>query len=270
MVDASWLAVSGHGRLRYMVTYEFCILPIMRPQTVSSVGVVSFSAMRTPRVITIQRHMQRYNFNVIIPLSDYLLGTIAPLRLQRRDNPHKGTIVNLSTLHSAASYPHSVSKTTTAITAHFDKQRHPFRRFLFASPLLCGISADAVEQVQPATIQAHPKMAPRQMAATVEPIGGAAAFPICFRKRCFNQIFSAPRHSPRPGAFYTYQSFVDAARAFPGFATQGTMDDRKRELAAFLANISHETTGGWATAPDGPYSWVCASFMKAETSIHQR
>ncbi|KAF7130713.1 hypothetical protein RHSIM_Rhsim10G0202000 [Rhododendron simsii] len=29
----------------------------------------------------------------------------------------------------------------------------------------------------------------------------------------------------------------------------------KREIAAFLAQTSHETTGGWATAPDGPYAW---------------
>ena len=61
--------------------------------------------------------------------------------------------------------------------------------------------------------------------------------------------------SPCPGGFYTYAAFLDAARAFPGFANQGSAEDRKREVAAFLANISHETTGGWATAPDGPYSW---------------
>ena len=71
----------------------------------------------------------------------------------------------------------------------------------------------------------------------------------------FNQIFLHRGTSPCPGAFYTYQSLIEAARAFPSFVAQGTVDDRKRELAAFLANISHETTGGWATAPDGPYSW---------------
>jgi hypothetical protein len=52
------------------------------------------------------------------------------------------------------------------------------------------------------------------------------------------------------------QAFVEAAKAFPEFAT--TSEDEvinKRELAAFLAQISHETTGGWPTAPDGPYAW---------------
>jgi len=55
--------------------------------------------------------------------------------------------------------------------------------------------------------------------------------------------------------FYTYAAFVAAANAFPGFAATGTADARKREVAAFLAQTSHETTGGWAAAPDGPYSW---------------
>ena len=55
--------------------------------------------------------------------------------------------------------------------------------------------------------------------------------------------------------FYTYASFVSAARTFPRFAATGDLGTRKRELAAFLAQISHETTGGWATAPDGEFSW---------------
>ncbi|XP_073011512.1 endochitinase-like [Typha latifolia] len=55
--------------------------------------------------------------------------------------------------------------------------------------------------------------------------------------------------------FYTYDSFVAAANSFGGFATTGDTDTRKREIAAFLAQTSHETTGGWATAPDGPYAW---------------
>ncbi len=39
------------------------------------------------------------------------------------------------------------------------------------------------------------------------------------------------------------------------FVSEGDETTIKRELAAFLANISQETTGGWATAPGGPYSW---------------
>lgn len=39
------------------------------------------------------------------------------------------------------------------------------------------------------------------------------------------------------------------------FAGEGDLAARKRELMAFLANISQETTGGWPTAPGGPYAW---------------
>merc|ERR1719464_1199532 len=33
------------------------------------------------------------------------------------------------------------------------------------------------------------------------------------------------------------------------------MDTNKRELAAYFGQTSHETTGGWPTAPGGPQSW---------------
>src|SRR5262249_33478478 len=60
---------------------------------------------------------------------------------------------------------------------------------------------------------------------------------------------------PNRNALYTYDGLVQATQAYPAFASDGTTDQRKREVAAFLANISHETTGGWATAPGGPYAW---------------
>ncbi|KAI5418797.1 endochitinase precursor [Lathyrus oleraceus] len=55
--------------------------------------------------------------------------------------------------------------------------------------------------------------------------------------------------------FYTYDAFIAAARSFNGFGTTGDDNTKKKELAAFLAQTSHETTGGWPTAPDGPYAW---------------
>ncbi|WP_211745760.1 chitinase [Paenibacillus sp. Marseille-Q4541] len=39
------------------------------------------------------------------------------------------------------------------------------------------------------------------------------------------------------------------------FLKEGFKKDRKRELAAFLANLSHETGGGWADAPGGELKW---------------
>ncbi|XP_025883454.2 endochitinase-like [Solanum lycopersicum] len=52
--------------------------------------------------------------------------------------------------------------------------------------------------------------------------------------------------------FYSYNPFITASRSFPGFGTSGDINARKREIAAFFAQTSHETTGGWPSAPDGP------------------
>ena len=43
--------------------------------------------------------------------------------------------------------------------------------------------------------------------------------------------------------FYTYEAFLAAARAFPAFGATGSAAARKREVAAFLAHTSHETSG---------------------------
>jgi chitinase len=42
-------------------------------------------------------------------------------------------------------------------------------------------------------------------------------------------------------SFYTRQSFLDGARAFPNFAKGRSKDDSKREIAAFFAQVTHET-----------------------------
>ncbi|XP_031390432.1 chitinase 10 [Punica granatum] len=72
----------------------------------------------------------------------------------------------------------------------------------------------------------------------------------------FDSIFLHKDDTACPAKnFYTYESFIRAAHCFPSFGNTGRVATRKREIAAFLAQISHETTGGWATAPDGPYAW---------------
>ena len=55
--------------------------------------------------------------------------------------------------------------------------------------------------------------------------------------------------------FYSYDAFLKAAKLFPLFLGHGNDSIQKRELAAFLANISHETSGGWEEAPGGMYQW---------------
>jgi len=55
--------------------------------------------------------------------------------------------------------------------------------------------------------------------------------------------------------FYSFTTFVKAARLFPAFLSDGDTIIQKRELAAFLANIAQETSGGWQTAPGGYFKW---------------
>ncbi|KAF8011300.1 hypothetical protein BT93_J1801 [Corymbia citriodora subsp. variegata] len=72
----------------------------------------------------------------------------------------------------------------------------------------------------------------------------------------FNEMLKHRNDANCPGkGFYTYDAFITAAKSFAEFGVTGDTDTRKREIAAFLAQTSHETTGGWASAPDGPYAW---------------
>lgn len=55
--------------------------------------------------------------------------------------------------------------------------------------------------------------------------------------------------------FYSFKTFILAAKIFPSFLSEGDGIVQKRELAAFLANIAQETSGGWQTAPGGYFRW---------------
>ena len=58
----------------------------------------------------------------------------------------------------------------------------------------------------------------------------------------FNRIKSGISASCKGSNFYTYNGFISAAKAsnFAGFGTTGSVDVRKRELAAFFASVAHE------------------------------
>jgi len=57
--------------------------------------------------------------------------------------------------------------------------------------------------------------------------------------------------------FYSYEAFLEALEDFPAFAAEGPDSVRKRELAAFLGQISHETSGGSGSYVQGSerYKW---------------
>ncbi|GAA0144541.1 hypothetical protein LIER_04962 [Lithospermum erythrorhizon] len=91
---------------------------------------------------------------------------------------------------------------------------------------------------------------------TPTPSGGGGDIGSIVTQSFFNQMLKYSTDSRcESHGFYTYNAFITAAQSFSGFGTTGDITIRKREIAAFLAQTSHETTGGWAAAPDGPYAW---------------
>jgi predicted chitinase/chitodextrinase len=87
----------------------------------------------------------------------------------------------------------------------------------------------------------------------------------------FNRMF------PSRNGFYTYAGLTDAMRKYPAFATSGDDATRKREAAAFLANVGHETSGlihidevdtsGWGTYCDRGRPYGCPA---GQTAYHGR
>ena len=76
---------------------------------------------------------------------------------------------------------------------------------------------------------AAPATTPTQPPNTGSGIGGVVS------ESQFNQMF------PRRNGFYTYQGLVSTAQTYAGFASSADITQRKREAAAFLANVGHET-----------------------------
>ncbi|KAF8057663.1 ENO1 [Scenedesmus sp. PABB004] len=121
----------------------------------------------------------------------------------------------------------------------------------------------------PSPSPASPVAPPPASPAPVVPGGSVADL---ITPAVFEEIFKH-RNAPAcsSNGFYTYDAFIAAANAFPGFGTASADPTvNKRELAAFLAQISHETTGGWATAPDGPYSWGLCWIQEGECAHRGR
>src|SRR5262245_57540157 len=76
-------------------------------------------------------------------------------------------------------------------------------------------------------------------ASAGESAGSAATGPARFvvSRAQFDAMFPNKNH------FYTYDALAGAMSAYPGFAHTGSDTVKRREAAAFLANVSHETGG---------------------------
>ncbi|MDR3653515.1 MAG: chitinase [Paludibacter sp.] len=69
--------------------------------------------------------------------------------------------------------------------------------------------------------------------------------------------------------FYSFKAFETAARYFPEFLSNNPLI-QKRELAAFLANIAEETSGGWDDAPGGYFKWGLHFINEQEDSTKNK
>ncbi|TKY58345.1 Endochitinase protein [Spatholobus suberectus] len=102
--------------------------------------------------------------------------------------------------------------------------------------------------------QCKPGSTPTPTTPTPTPSGGDISRLIS--RAQFEEMLKHRNDAACPAhGFYTYDAFIAAASSYPDFGTTGDDTARKREIAAFFGQTSHETTGGWPSAPDGPYAW---------------
>lgn len=80
------------------------------------------------------------------------------------------------------------------------------------------------------------------------------------KEKQFNLLF------PHRNKVFSYKGLQQAALKFPLFLAEGDEQMRKNELAAFLAIVAQETTGGWPEAPGGPLTWGLV-FKEEQTCV---
>nr|BBQ04076.1 chitinase [Aquimarina hainanensis] len=104
--------------------------------------------------------------------------------------------------------------------------------------------------------------------AFIEAINRMGKIKVLFERRCGTNAYKITRTDKTTGVSKVIRTDVDynAPRNvdkevvseevdYASFLEEGNLETRQREITAFFANISHETTGGWDTAPGGKYSW---------------
>jgi predicted chitinase len=82
---------------------------------------------------------------------------------------------------------------------------------------------------------APPPTLPPPRPPTTQPPSGGSGLGAILSQATFNSMF------PQRNAFYTYAGLIEGARSYPAFGQTGDNTTRRREVAAFLANVAHET-----------------------------
>lgn len=72
---------------------------------------------------------------------------------------------------------------------------------------------------------------------TPPPSPGGSGLGAILTRSLYEQFF--PGHL----AFYSYDALIEASKLFPQFGTTGDTNTRKREIAAYVAHVTHETSG---------------------------
>lgn len=97
-----------------------------------------------------------------------------------------------------------------------------------------------IDGTRPNPAQLHPGQVLHLPGATAHashsaPASGGSGFASMLSQENYQAMF------PNRNALYTYDGLIGATRAFPRFCNEGSLQQNRREAAAFLANISHET-----------------------------
>ena len=83
------------------------------------------------------------------------------------------------------------------------------------------------------------------------PASGGSGFASILSQQNYQAMF------PHRNALYTYEGLIGATRAFPRFCNEGSGQQNRREAAAFLANISHESGALVFAEEQNPLSIYC-------------
>jgi hypothetical protein len=92
---------------------------------------------------------------------------------------------------------------------------------------------------------------PAKVYAASAPASGGSGFASIVSQQSYKKIF------PNSNALYTYDGLIAAARKFPLFCNEGSSQQNRREAAAFLANISHESGALVFAEEQNPPSIYC-------------